>query len=115
VKFELIKKIAQRDATRAKKLEQKVAIYLGGYQNRAQQLSKEAEELFEKLAQSIIELNCFEELRQKEISGAASRTASLRQEIEKQRQRENQLQLRFANLRSECERVQQAVASLGNL
>jgi pre-mRNA-splicing factor CDC5/CEF1 len=94
---------AKRDGTRAAKLEKKLNLYNGGYQNRASALVKEIDELLLKGEQARLELDCFKELRKMEVEAVPRRVAALRQQVEEVTARENSLQIRYANLLSQIQ------------
>eukprot|EP01103_Thecamoeba_quadrilineata_P014089 TRINITY_DN4091_c0_g1_i1.p1 TRINITY_DN4091_c0_g1~~TRINITY_DN4091_c0_g1_i1.p1 ORF type:complete len:815 (-),score=222.43 TRINITY_DN4091_c0_g1_i1:45-2489(-) len=96
--FKKIKKRMDRENTKAKKLEQRVNLLFGGYQQRAQGLLSENDGLFEQLTQSEIELKCLNSLKKSEEEAIVTRTAGLKADVEIQIQREAAYQLRYANL-----------------
>lgn len=91
-KFDRLKKHLQREASRAKKTEQKVEIYHGGYRNLTQQLSTAITELQEKLDAATVELGCYRELQRLETEGILTRLNFLKKEVARQAEREIELQ-----------------------
>lgn len=87
-----------RDAKHAAKLEKKLKILLGGYQSRAQGLMKQLNDLSDQLEQTYLELKTFEDLRQHEIGAIPKRMESLKEDVQRQMERERELQKRYGEL-----------------
>jgi len=87
-----------KDAKNAAKLEKKLKILLGGYQSRAQGLIKQFQELTEQIENTSVELSTFEHLRQHEIGAIPKRLESLTEDVQRQTDRERELQKRFSEL-----------------
>ncbi|ESO92544.1 hypothetical protein LOTGIDRAFT_190497 [Lottia gigantea] len=87
-----------RDAKNAAKLEKKLKILLGGYQSRAQGLIKQVTDTYEQLEQTFVELKTFENLRQHEVGAIPKRLESLTEDVQRQMERENELQKRYSEL-----------------
>lgn len=87
-----------KDAKTAAKLEKKLRILLGGYQSRAQGLVKQLQELTEQMENTTVELSTFQHLRQLEMGAIPKRLESLTEDVQRQTERERELQKRFAEL-----------------
>ncbi|XP_005097398.1 cell division cycle 5-like protein [Aplysia californica] len=87
-----------KDAKNAAKLEKKLKILLGGYQSRAQGLVKQLQEVTEQMEHTSVELSTFEHLRQHEIGAIPKRLESLTEDVQRQTERERELQKRFGEL-----------------
>ncbi|KAK0064476.1 cell division cycle 5-like protein [Biomphalaria pfeifferi] len=87
-----------KDAKVAAKLEKKLKILLGGYQSRAQGLVKQIQDLTEQIESTRIELGTFEHLRQHEMGAIPKRLESLTEDVQRQTDRERELQKRFSQL-----------------
>lgn len=68
-KFQTNRQHMTKQAKKAAKLEKKLKLLTGGYQSRAQALSKQLNEVHEQCEQSFIEMNTFKRLQ--EIEGQA--------------------------------------------
>ncbi|KAL8617506.1 hypothetical protein ACOMHN_064791 [Nucella lapillus] len=87
-----------KDARQAAKLEKKLKILLGGYQSRAQGLMKQRTDLSDQLEQTYLERNTFDNLRQHEIGAIPKRMESLKEDVQRQMERERELQKRYSEL-----------------
>ncbi|KAL5009999.1 hypothetical protein ScPMuIL_012304 [Solemya velum] len=87
-----------RDAKQAAKMEKKLKIILGGYQSRAQGLMKQVQDTYEQLEQTFVEYKTFDTLRQHEIGAIPKRKESLTEDVERQTEREHDLQIRYSEL-----------------
>uniref|UniRef100_A0A0B6ZFC9 Uncharacterized protein n=1 Tax=Arion vulgaris TaxID=1028688 RepID=A0A0B6ZFC9_9EUPU len=87
-----------KDAKTAAKLEKKLRILLGGYQSRAQGLIKQLQELTEQNENTSVELSTFQHLRQHEMGAIPKRLESLTEDVQRQTERERELQKRFGEL-----------------
>ncbi|KFO36804.1 Hsc70-interacting protein [Fukomys damarensis] len=85
------------EAKRAKKMEKKMKILLGGYQSRALGLKKQLSELWDQIDQAHLEL------RKQKNCGPVWRLQHLREEVQRQQEREKELQQRGAHLLLETE------------
>ncbi|KAL1257438.1 hypothetical protein QQF64_010682 [Cirrhinus molitorella] len=86
------------EAKRAAKMEKKMKILLGGYQSRAMGLLKQLSELWDQVEQANMELHTFEELKKQEDHAIPRRQEALREDVQRQQDREKELQQRFADL-----------------
>ncbi|XP_041352157.1 cell division cycle 5-like protein [Gigantopelta aegis] len=87
-----------KDAKQAAKMEKKLKILLGGYQSRAQGLMKQFHDQYEQIEQTFVELKTFENLRQHEIGAIPKRLESLTEDVQRQTERERELQKRYSEL-----------------
>lgn len=87
-----------KDAKQAAKLEKKLKIILGGYQSRAQGLIKQMTDLSDQLEQTYLERNTFDNLRHHEIGAIPKRMESLKEDVQRQMERERELQKRYSEL-----------------
>ncbi|KAM7540285.1 hypothetical protein Aperf_G00000045409 [Anoplocephala perfoliata] len=97
-RLEVLRGLMADEAKKAARQEKKLAILLGGYQNRAQALTKAIQESVSQIEQSQIELSSLEHLRQQEIGAIVRRTESLQIDVDRQRSREAELQKAYAQL-----------------
>uniref|UniRef100_A0A672HZK1 CDC5 cell division cycle 5-like (S. pombe) n=1 Tax=Salarias fasciatus TaxID=181472 RepID=A0A672HZK1_SALFA len=91
------------EARRAAKLEKKLKILLGGFQSRALGLLKQHSELWEQVEQAATELQTFTQLKKQEDTAIPRRQEALREDVERQMERERELQQRYGELLTERE------------
>ncbi|XP_030638519.1 cell division cycle 5-like protein [Chanos chanos] len=91
------------EAKRAAKMEKKMKILLGGYQSRAMGLMKQLSDLWDQVEQANMELRTFQELKKQEDLAIPRRQEALREDVQRQQEREKELQQRFADLLLEKE------------
>ncbi|KAM9465960.1 cell division cycle 5-like protein [Clarias gariepinus] len=91
------------EAKRAAKMEKKMKILLGGYQSRAMGLIKQLSDLWDQVEQANMELHTFQELKKQEDHAIPRRQEALREDVQRQQDREKELQQRFADLLLEKE------------
>ncbi|KAF7704548.1 cell division cycle 5-like protein [Silurus meridionalis] len=91
------------EAKRAAKMEKKMKILLGGYQSRAMGLIKQLSDLWDQVEQAHMELHTFEELKKQEDLAIPRRKEALREDVQRQQDREKELQQRFGDLLLEKE------------
>ncbi|NP_001096658.1 cell division cycle 5 like S homeolog [Xenopus laevis] len=91
------------EAKRAAKMEKKLKILLGGYQSRAMGLIKQLNEVWDQYEQANLELGTFEELKKHEDIAIPRRIECLKEDVQRQEERERELQQRFAELMLEKE------------
>jgi len=96
--LEAVRKLMGKEAGRAQKLEQKLNIYNGGYQNRAGTLFKQIYEAWNQYDQSYTELQCFTTLKQLENQAIPNRIEKLKGMVQEQQEREADLQTKYQNL-----------------
>ncbi|XP_016296631.1 cell division cycle 5-like protein [Sinocyclocheilus anshuiensis] len=95
------------EAKRAAKMEKKMKILLGGYQSRAMGLLKQLSELWDQVEQANVELHTFQELKKQEDHAIPRRQEALREDVQRQQDREKELQQRFADLLLEKQTLSQ--------
>lgn len=93
------------EARRAAKLEKKLKVLLGGFQSRALGLLKQHNELWEQVEQAATELQTFTQLKKQEDLAIPRRQEGLREDVERQMERERELQHRYGELLMEREAV----------
>ncbi|KAG5857430.1 hypothetical protein ANANG_G00019380 [Anguilla anguilla] len=86
------------EAKRAAKMEKKMKVLLGGYQSRAMGLVKQLGDLWDQVEQAQVELRTFQELKKQEDTAIPRRQEALREDVQRQQEREKELQQRFADL-----------------
>ncbi|KAI5618926.1 cell division cycle 5-like protein [Silurus asotus] len=91
------------EAKRAAKMEKKMKILLGGYQSRAMGLIKQLSDLWDQVEQAHMELHTFQELKKQEDLAIPRRKEALREDVQRQQDREKELQQRFGDLLLEKE------------
>ncbi|XP_037536510.1 cell division cycle 5-like protein [Nematolebias whitei] len=91
------------EARRAAKLEKKLKILLGGFQSRALGLLKQHNELWEQVEQAATELQTFNQLKKQEDLAIPRRHEALREDVDRQMERERELQQRYGELLMERE------------
>ncbi|XP_064612178.1 cell division cycle 5-like protein [Liolophura sinensis] len=96
-----------KDAKQAAKLEKKLKILLGGYQSRASGLAKQLHDLYEQIEQTFVEQKTFENLRQHEIGAIPKRMESLTEDVQRQTDRERELQKKFAELQHKKDQLKE--------
>ena len=100
-RLELHRNFMSEEAKRAGKLEKKLRVTHGGYLMKFQQESKQLTDLFDQLEQARMELSTFSMLRQHETAAIPRRIAGLREDVQRQEQREKQLQDKYDRLKFE--------------
>ncbi|KAJ3281679.1 Pre-mRNA-splicing factor cef1 [Borealophlyctis nickersoniae] len=90
------REIIKRDAARAKKLETKLAVTLGGYQKRSADLKRQLNERWKELVEAELEADSFTHLKSLEDMGAPVRYERLKKEVDALARRESELQERYA-------------------
>jgi len=91
-----------REAKKAAKLEKKLRTLTAGYQSRAQSLTTTTQGLIEQIELARSELDTYKFLRTHESAAIPSRLEVYREEVEKQTERERQLQARYQELQDKC-------------
>ncbi|XP_017944231.1 cell division cycle 5-like protein isoform X3 [Neopelma chrysocephalum] len=94
------------EAKRAAKMEKKLKILLGGYQSRAMGLIKQLNDLWDQIEQAHLELRTFEELKKHEDAAIPRRLECLKEDVQRQQEREKELQQRFADFMLDKETFQ---------
>ncbi|UYV75379.1 CDC5L [Cordylochernes scorpioides] len=96
------------EAKRAGKLEKKLRVRTGGYQMRAQALAKQHQELLEQKDQLVLERNTLDRLRAHEGNAITKRLESLKEDVNRQVERERVLQKRFSDNLTKLESLKRA-------
>lgn len=94
-----------KEAKKAAKVEKKLKILTGGYQTRAQNLIKRLYELYEQVDQASLELNTFKFLQSQEEVAVPKRIQSLKEDVERQIEREKCLQQKYGGLQEEMKSI----------
>lgn len=104
--------VMTKEANKAAKMEKKLGVTLGGYQQRAQAIAKRINTAFEEIQKNKLEFDSFSRLRANEEAVGPRRVASLREEVERLEHREKMLQMRYAELTAEKQESEARVALL---
>ncbi|KAG7023892.1 Cell division cycle 5-like protein [Cucurbita argyrosperma subsp. argyrosperma] len=105
--FEYVKMKMDDDTEKAVRLEKKVKVLTHGYETRSKQsLWPQIEATFKQIDTAATELECFEALQNQEMSAASHRISGLSEEVQKQKELERTLQLRYGNLLADLEKIQ---------
>ncbi|XP_043464216.1 cell division cycle 5-like protein [Leptopilina heterotoma] len=88
------------EAKRAAKMEKKLKILTGGYQGRAQALAKQLNDTWTQIEQLRLELSTFKFLKGQEEAALPRRINALVEDVNRQKEREKQLQSKFAQLQN---------------
>lgn len=111
--FEYVKKKMDDDTEKAVRLEKKVKVLTHGYETRSKQsLWPQIEATFKQIDTAATELECFEALQKQEISAASHRISGIWEEVQKQKELERTLQLRYGNLLGDLEKMQKIMVDL---
>ncbi|KPJ18994.1 Cell division cycle 5-like protein [Papilio machaon] len=94
-----------KEAKKCSKMEKKLRVLTGGYQSRAASLIKQFGELQEQIEQANLELSTFRFLADQEKAAIPRRIESLTEDVNRQTDREKQLQKRYAELQTELEDI----------
>ncbi|KAJ8733448.1 hypothetical protein PYW08_001746 [Mythimna loreyi] len=92
-----------KEAKKCSKMEKKLRVLTGGYQSRAASLIKQFQELQDQIEQANLELSTFKFLADQEKAAIPRRIESLTEDVNRQTDREKQLQKRYADLQAELE------------
>ncbi|PPQ74173.1 hypothetical protein CVT26_006755, partial [Gymnopilus dilepis] len=106
------REVMAKEATKAGKLEKKLGITLGGYQQRVNLLSSRITAAFEEMQKAKLDHDSFSLLRANESAVGPQRVASLREEVETLEHKEKMLQMRYSELLAEKEESEARVAHL---
>ncbi|XP_044726602.1 cell division cycle 5-like protein [Chrysoperla carnea] len=87
-----------KEAKQAAKMEKKLRILTGGYQSRVQALIKKIQDTFEQIEQASLELSTFKFLQDQEKAALPRRIAALTEDVNRQLERERELQARYGEL-----------------
>ncbi|XP_033224510.1 cell division cycle 5-like protein [Belonocnema kinseyi] len=86
------------EAKRAAKMEKKLKILTGGYQGRAQALSKQFNDTWTQIEQLRLELSTFKFLKAQEEAALPRRINALVEDVNRQKEREKHLQAKYSHL-----------------
>jgi len=107
-RLELNRNHMTREAKRAAKKEKNLKTLTYGYQMRSQALLKQFNDLADQLERSDMEKSTFEFLKDMEMVAIPRRLEGLKQDVERQQEREKELQKRFGDLQLELQSLQPA-------
>eukprot|EP01125_Pyxidicula_operculata_P011502 TRINITY_DN3766_c0_g1_i1.p1 TRINITY_DN3766_c0_g1~~TRINITY_DN3766_c0_g1_i1.p1 ORF type:complete len:845 (-),score=300.09 TRINITY_DN3766_c0_g1_i1:100-2634(-) len=96
--FETIQKDIVKANKKVKTLEKQNITYLTGYEKVATSKEKAIVELYQKIAEARVEQECFRSLRENELKAIPARIEFMKQEVDRVKSQETELQRRFANL-----------------
>ncbi|XP_060820582.1 cell division cycle 5-like protein isoform X1 [Bombus pascuorum] len=91
------------EAKRAARMEKKLKVLTGGYQTRAQVLTKQLHDLWEQIEQAHLELSTFKFLQTQEEAAVPRRVNALMEDVNRQTERERVLQGRYAQLQDQLQ------------
>ncbi|CAH2265552.1 jg10086 [Pararge aegeria aegeria] len=94
-----------KEAKKCSKMEKKLRVLTGGYQSRTASLIKQFQELQDQIEQSNLELSTFKFLAEQEKAAIPRRIESLTEDVNRQTEREKQLQKRYSELQAELEDI----------
>ncbi|CAH0763902.1 unnamed protein product [Diatraea saccharalis] len=94
-----------KEAKKCSKMEKKLRVITGGYQSRAASLLKQFQELQEQIEQANLELSTFKFLAEQEKAAIPRRIESLTEDVNRQTDREKQLQKKYSELQTELEDI----------
>ena len=103
--FELLRTRVSRDANKGKKLEQKISVYNGGYEQNATALQRDVSQLYVDIELAFTELNCFRHLQEKENFSIEKRQKELEDAVSEQKEKEKLLQKRYDDLTNKIKKV----------
>ncbi|KAF5752034.1 putative cell division control protein [Tripterygium wilfordii] len=104
--FENLHKRFDADKAKGGNLETKVKLYTQGYENRAQKLWSQIRSTIKQMETSGTELECFQALQKQERLAASHRINGLWEEVQKQKELEQTLQVRYGRLLADLEKIQ---------
>ncbi|GAB0100626.1 cell division cycle 5-like protein [Sergentomyia squamirostris] len=107
-KLEQNRKHMAKEANRCGKIEKKLKILTGGYQARAQGLTKQLQDTFHQIEQSYLALSTFQFLAEQENHAIPSRLESLTEDVARQTEREKILQARYSQLQLEISQMEKS-------
>ncbi|KAG6457490.1 cell division cycle 5-like protein [Manduca sexta] len=94
-----------KEAKKCSKMEKKLRVLTGGYQSRAASLIKQFQELQDQIEQANLELSTFKFLAEQEKAAIPRRIESLTEDVNRQTDREKQLQKRYSELQADLEDI----------
>ncbi|KAH9395289.1 CDC5 cell division cycle 5-like protein [Tyrophagus putrescentiae] len=87
-----------KEAKKAGKIEKKLSVLYGGYHSRAKEFSKQYQEIANQIEQSRLELTSFTALKVNENNAIVKRVGALNEDVQRQNEREKNLQSRYDQL-----------------
>ncbi|CAB4038933.1 cell division cycle 5 [Paramuricea clavata] len=109
--LELNRSQMAQDAKKASRIEKKLKVLLGGYQSRAVGLVKQLSDVHDQVEQAYVEKRTFEELRNQETNSIPKRLQALEEDVQRQTEREHELQQRFGELLVERDNLKHSTSS----
>jgi len=108
--YELSEKEVQREGKRTQKLETKLERVLGGHMMKAKQSLQKIAALAEERETLEVETEVFRTLRAREESAVTTRVEELREQVEKEKQRNSKIQAHYKELQYEQKRLEELLA-----
>merc|ERR1719235_438214 len=108
--YELAEKEVQRENKRSQKVETRLERVLGGHMMKAKQSLQKIAALSEERETLEVETEVFRTLRSREESAVTTRVEELREQVEKEKQRNAKLQARYRNLQFEQRKMEEMLA-----
>lgn len=87
-----------KEAKKAGRIEKKLSVLFGGYHSRANDFNKQYKEIANQVEQSRLELTSFAALKVKENNAIVKRIGALNEDVQRQTEREKNLQSRYEQL-----------------
>ncbi|KAL4708323.1 hypothetical protein ACJJTC_007729 [Scirpophaga incertulas] len=97
-----------KEAKKCSKMEKKLRVITGGYQSRAAGLVKQFQDLQDQIEQANLELSTFKFLADQEKAAIPRRIESLTDDVNRQTEREKQLQKKYGELQADLEEIHKA-------
>jgi len=101
-----------KEASKTARLEKKLGITLGGYQDRSKKLAERLTNAFDELVRTKLDYESFARLATNEAAAGPRRVETLKEEVEVLARRERLLQERYAELERERRDTESRVAAL---
>merc|ERR1719487_463041 len=108
--YEMGEKEVQREGKRTQKLETKLERVLGGHMMKAKQSLQKIAALAEERETLEVETEVFRTLRAREESAVSSRVEELREQVDREKQRNAKLQARYRDLQVEQKKLEDLLA-----
>ena len=110
--FDLTKRHMERELSRCEKQEKGLKVLFGGYFKKEEQLLQQFTQSHEQHLRKSVELEVFKVFEGQEQRSLRVRLEEAKKNLEMQEEKENQLQMKYANLRGEKERLEKTMAAL---
>ncbi|KAH8262497.1 hypothetical protein KR026_008848 [Drosophila bipectinata] len=101
-----------KEAKRCGKIEKKLKILTGGYQARAQVLTKQLQDTYAQIEQNSVSLSTFRFLGEQEAIAVPRRLESLQEDVRRQMDREKELQRKYSSLVEESETLYKQIEQI---